>query len=81
MAMFSLEAEFLQALMSVFKSRLSDPRGFNAIDRCEAYIKEQADEAECRFVVKMFCDRGMVSIYNSNFAKLTVYQVLSRRIN
>jgi cell cycle checkpoint control protein RAD9A len=49
-----------QALLSVFKSRISDVRDKDtAVERCECYIQDQPDKTECRLVVKMICRHGM----------------------
>ena len=52
-------AKSIQALASVFKSKLLDSKGGDgAIERCEASIVDNPDEFECRLMVKMLCKLG-----------------------
>ena len=48
-----------QALLSVFKGRLSDNKERDtAVERCEVHVLDEVDNAECRLVVKMTCRHG-----------------------
>jgi cell cycle checkpoint control protein RAD9A len=52
-----------QALISVFKSRIIDSRGRDtAIEKCEVSVQEQAQETECRFIIKMICSYGKINL-------------------
>lgn len=51
---------YLKALLAVFKSRISDPRGGDtSIDRCEVSVEDKPDKVQCRLVVRMVCRHGM----------------------
>lgn len=50
----------VQALLSVFKSRLGDVKEKDtAVERCEVSLQDRPDETECRMIVKMICRHGM----------------------
>lgn len=62
----------LEALLAVFKSRISDPRGGDtSIDRCEVSVEDKPNKVQCRLVVRMVCRHGMTisltvqSVYTS----------------
>jgi cell cycle checkpoint control protein RAD9A len=58
----------MQALISVFKARITDARGREtAIDRCEVNVQDQADEMQCRFIIRMICNHGELSCVNIVF--------------
>lgn len=43
----------------MFKGRTSDLKDKDtAIERCDVELRDTADEAECRLVVKMICRHG-----------------------
>ena len=49
----------MQALLSVFKGRVSDFKDKdNAIERCEAEFHDSVNETQCRFIVQMICRHG-----------------------
>jgi hypothetical protein len=49
----------IKALLAVFKSRISDPRGGDtSIDRCEVSVEDKPNKVQCRLVVKMVCRHG-----------------------
>ncbi|KAI4723434.1 Rad9-domain-containing protein [Aureobasidium sp. EXF-10727] len=53
---------YLKALLAVFKSRISDPRGGDtSIDRCEVSVEDKPNKVQCRLVVKMVCRHVEVS--------------------
>jgi cell cycle checkpoint control protein RAD9A len=49
----------VQALLSVFTSRLRDSRGRDtSIERCEVVVDDNPGQIECRFVIRMICTQG-----------------------
>jgi cell cycle checkpoint control protein RAD9A len=53
---------YTKALLAVFKSRISDPRGGDtSIDRCEVSVEDKPNKVQCRLVVKMVCRHGMLT--------------------
>ena len=49
----------VQALLSVFKGRLLDPRSRDsALERCEVNLQDDEAEGESRLNVKMICKHG-----------------------
>lgn len=50
---------FIEALYSVFKSRLPDRQEKNtAIERCEVVVKDDPEKTACRIIVRMKCRHG-----------------------
>ncbi|KAG9192048.1 cell cycle checkpoint control protein RAD9A [Alternaria panax] len=71
---------YTKALLSVFKSRLYDPLGREgAIDRCEVSVQERENETQCRFVVKMVCNQGVVKTYKLTYEAVDVMHALFDR--
>jgi cell cycle checkpoint control protein RAD9A len=69
-----------QAMLSVFKGRLLDPRRpETAIDRCEVSVQDNPGQVECRFVVKMVCDQGVVKTYKLTYEPVEVMHALFDR--
>lgn len=67
-----------KALLFVFKGRLYDPLGRDgAIDRCEVSIQE--NETQCRFIVKMVCNHGVVNTYKLTYEAADVMHALFDR--
>lgn len=53
----------IKALLSVFKSRITDSRGGDtAIERCDVSIEDQPNKVQCRLIVKMICRLGMSAV-------------------
>ncbi|KAH7139020.1 Rad9-domain-containing protein [Dendryphion nanum] len=68
---------YTKALLSVFKSRLYDPLGRDgAIDRCEVSVQDRPDETQCRFIVKMVCNQGVVKTYKLTYESVEVFHAL-----
>lgn len=66
-----------KAMLSVFKGRISDLRGRDtAIDRCEVSIKERPGETECRLVIKMVCNPGVIKTYKLTYEPVEVMHAL-----
>ncbi|KAF2033728.1 hypothetical protein EK21DRAFT_86198 [Setomelanomma holmii] len=71
---------YIKALVSVFKSRLYDPLGRDgAIDRCEVSVQERDNEAQCRFIVKMVCNPGVIKTYKLTYEAVDVMHALFDR--
>tara|TARA_R110002003_G_scaffold127_7_gene11932 strand:- start:6509 stop:7597 length:1089 start_codon:yes stop_codon:yes gene_type:complete len=71
---------YTKALLSVFKSRLFDPLGRDgAIDRCEVSVQERDNEAQCRFIVKMVCNQGVIKTYKLTYEAVDVMHALFDR--
>lgn len=71
---------YTKALLSVFKGRLYDPLGRDgAIDRCEVTVQERADETQCRFIVKMVCNQGVIKTYKLTYEAVEVMHALFDR--
>ncbi|KAI4692939.1 uncharacterized protein J4E88_001309 [Alternaria novae-zelandiae] len=71
---------YTKALLSVFKSRLYDPLGRDgAIDRCEVSVQERETEAQCRFIVKMICNQGVIKTYKLTYEAVDVMHALFDR--
>ncbi|KAF2644848.1 hypothetical protein P280DRAFT_495991 [Massarina eburnea CBS 473.64] len=71
---------YTKALLSVFKSRLHDPLGRDgAIDRCEVSVQDRADETQCRFIIKMVCNQGVVKTYKLTYEAVDVMHALFDR--
>jgi len=71
---------YTKALLSVFKGRLFDPLGREgAIDRCEVCVHERETEAQCRFIVKMVCNQGVVKTYKLTYEAAEVLHALFDR--
>ncbi|KAF2457817.1 Rad9-domain-containing protein [Lineolata rhizophorae] len=67
-----------KALASVFnKRRLSDGRGREtAIERCEVSVLDNPKASECRLVVKMVCEQGVVKTYKLTYESAEVVHAL-----
>jgi len=71
---------YTKALLSVFKGRLHDPLGRDgSIDRCEVSVQERDDEAQCRFIVKMVCNQGVIKTYKLTYEAVDVMHALFDR--
>jgi cell cycle checkpoint control protein RAD9A len=71
---------YTKALLSVFKSRLYDPLDRDgSIDRCEVSVQDRPDETQCRFVVKMVCDQGVIKTYRLTYEAAEVMHALFDR--
>ncbi|CAO2647818.1 Nn.00g087400.m01.CDS01 [Neocucurbitaria sp. VM-36] len=71
---------YTKALLSVFKGRLYDPLGRDgAIDRCEVSVQERENEAQCRFIVKMVCNQGVIKTYKLTYEAVDVMHALFDR--
>ncbi|KAI8936896.1 hypothetical protein NX059_006128 [Plenodomus lindquistii] len=71
---------YTKALLSVFRSRLFDPSGREgAIDRCEVSVQERETEAQCRFIVKMVCNQGIIKTYKLTYESAEVLHALFDR--
>ena len=71
---------YTKALLSVFKSRLYDPLGRDgAIDYCEVNVQERENEAQCRFIVKMVCNQGVIKTYKLTYEAVDVMHALFDR--
>ena len=71
---------YTKALLSVFKGRLYDPSGRDgAIDRCEVSVQDRPDETQCRFIVKMICNQGVVKTYRLTYEAVEVMHALFDR--
>ncbi|EDU51507.1 DNA repair protein Rad9 [Pyrenophora tritici-repentis] len=69
---------YTKALLSVFKGRLYDPLGRDgAIDRCEVSVRE--NETQCRFIVKMVCNQGVIKTYKLTYEAVEVMHALFDR--
>lgn len=71
---------YTKALLSVFKGRLYDPLGRDgAIERCEVSVQDRADETQCRFIVKMVCNQGVIKTYKLTYEAVDVMHALFDR--
>ena len=71
---------YTKALLSVFKGRLYDPLGRDgAIDRCEVSVQDREDETQCRFIVKMMCNQGVIKTYKLTYEAVDVMHALFDR--
>jgi cell cycle checkpoint control protein RAD9A len=71
---------YTKALLSVFKGRLYDPLGRDgAIDRCEVSVQERENETQCRFIVKMVCNQGVIKTYKLTYEAVDVMHALFDR--
>ena len=71
---------YTKALLSVFKGRLYDPLGRDgAIDHCEVNVQERENEAQCRFIVKMVCNQGVIKTYKLTYEAVDVMHALFDR--
>lgn len=62
-----------QALLSVFKGRASDKDKDTAVERCEVEINEDAQQAECRLVIRMICGLGIHYLFSVLLYMLTKF--------
>ncbi|KAI5268946.1 Rad9-domain-containing protein [Aureobasidium subglaciale] len=52
-----------KALLAVFKTRMSDPRGGDtSIDRCEVSVEDKPSKVQCRLVVRMVCKHEQLDL-------------------
>lgn len=66
-----------KALISVFKARITDARGREtAIDRCEVNVQDQADQMQCRFIIRMICNHGVTKTYKLTYESTEVMHAL-----
>ena len=71
---------YTKALLSVFKGRLYDPLGRDgAIDRCVVSVQERENETQCRFIVKMVCNQGVIKTYKLTYEAVDVMHALFDR--
>ncbi|RAR07442.1 atp-dependent rna helicase dbp2 [Stemphylium lycopersici] len=71
---------YTKALLSVFKGRLYDPMGRDgAIDRCEVSVQERESETQCRFIIKMVCNQGVIKTYKLTYEAVDVMHALFDR--
>jgi cell cycle checkpoint control protein RAD9A len=71
---------YAKALLSVFKGRLYDVSGRDgAIDRCEVSVQERPDQTQCRFIVKMVCNHGVIKTYRLTYESVDVMHALFDR--
>jgi len=69
-----------KALLVVFKSRLYDPIGRDgAIERCEVSVQERENETQCRFIVKMVLNQGVINTYKLTYEAVDVMHALFDR--
>jgi cell cycle checkpoint control protein RAD9A len=71
---------YTKSLLSVFKGRLYDPLGRDgAIDRCDVSVQDRENEAQCRFIVKMVCNQGVIKTYKLTYEAVDVMHALFDR--
>ncbi|KAF2263737.1 hypothetical protein CC78DRAFT_517975 [Lojkania enalia] len=71
---------YTKALLSVFKGRLYDPLGRDgAIDHCEVSVQDRPDQTECRFIIKMICNQGVIKTYKLTYEATEVMHALFDR--
>ncbi|KAF2111676.1 Rad9-domain-containing protein [Lophiotrema nucula] len=71
---------YTKALLSVFKGRLYDPLGRDgAIDKCVVTLQDKADQTECRFIIKMVCNQGVIKTYKLTYEATDVMHALFDR--
>jgi cell cycle checkpoint control protein RAD9A len=71
---------YTKALLSVFKGRLYDPSGrFGSIDSCEVSVQDRPGQTECRFIVKMICNQGVIKTYKLTYEATDVLHALFDR--
>ncbi|PVI07398.1 hypothetical protein DM02DRAFT_608944 [Periconia macrospinosa] len=71
---------YTKALLSVFKGRLYDPSGrAGAISRCEVSVQDRAEETQCRFIIKMVCNQGVIKTYKLTYEAVDVMHALFDR--
>ncbi|KAF2431199.1 hypothetical protein EJ08DRAFT_191141 [Tothia fuscella] len=69
-----------KALTSVFKSRAVDLKGRDtAIEKCDVSLQDRADEAQCRFIIRMFCGHGVTKTYRLTYEAVEVMRALFDR--
>ncbi|KAH0162423.1 Rad9-domain-containing protein, partial [Aureobasidium melanogenum] len=77
-----MEARGDMALLAVFKSRISDPRGGDtSIDRCEVSVEDKPDKVQCRLVVRMVCRHGVTKTYRLTYESVEVSHALFDKHN
>ncbi|KAG9956911.1 Rad9-domain-containing protein, partial [Aureobasidium melanogenum] len=71
-----------KALLAVFKSRISDPRGGDtSIDRCEVSVEDKPNKVQCRLVVRMVCRHGVTKTYRLTYESVEVSHALFDKYN
>ena len=71
---------YTKALLSVFKGRLHDPLGRDgAIDRCDVSLQDRPEQAQCRFIIKMVCNQGVIKTYKLTYEAVEVMHALFDR--
>ncbi|KAH0290623.1 Rad9-domain-containing protein, partial [Aureobasidium sp. EXF-3399] len=71
-----------KALLAVFKSRMSDPRGGDtSIDRCEVSVEDKPNKVQCRLVVKMVCRHGVTKTYRLTYESVEISHALFDKHN
>ncbi|KAI5205859.1 Rad9-domain-containing protein [Aureobasidium subglaciale] len=76
-----------KALLAVFKTRLSDPRGGDtSIDRCEVSVEDKPNKVQCRLVVRMKIPRlidhqGVTKTYRLTYESVEVSHALFDKHN
>ncbi|KAG9941554.1 Rad9-domain-containing protein, partial [Aureobasidium melanogenum] len=71
-----------KALLAVFKSRISDPRGGDtSIDRCEVSVEDKPNKVQCRLVVRMVCRHGVTKTYRLTYESVEVSHALFDKHN
>ncbi|THY31573.1 Rad9-domain-containing protein [Aureobasidium pullulans] len=71
-----------KALLAVFKSRVTDPRGGDtSIERCEVSVEDKPDKVQCRLVVRMVCKHGVTKTYRLTYESVEVSHALFDRYN
>ncbi|EYE97531.1 putative DNA repair protein rad9 [Aspergillus ruber CBS 135680] len=70
---------YLKALLSVFKGRTSEKDKDTAIERCEVEIREDAQQTECRLVIRMICGLGVIKSYRLTYEPIHVQHAIFDR--
>ncbi|KAI4727723.1 Rad9-domain-containing protein [Aureobasidium sp. EXF-10728] len=80
--LYNKSLTYLKALLAVFKSRISDPRGGDtSIDRCEVSVEDKPNKVQCRLVVKMVCRHGVTKTYRLTYESVEVSHALFDKYN
>ncbi|KAE8151282.1 Rad9-domain-containing protein [Aspergillus avenaceus] len=61
---------YIKALLSVFKGRTKDKD--TAVERCDVELREDLDQTECRFVIRMICGLGVIKSYKLTYEAANV---------
>ncbi|BCR88017.1 putative DNA repair protein rad9 [Aspergillus chevalieri] len=70
---------YLKALLSVFKGRTSEKDKDTAVERCEVEIREDAQQTECRLVIRMICGLGVIKSYKLTYEPMNVQHAIFDR--